>query len=203
MSRILFLLPMFFQLVESSLAKRWKHKSRPGSYNLAAFSETEKINWTSAWSVVRIRPATGFRISTGHRLLDKDAPQCPSATPINGAFPPCVLSHLSCVRLFATPWTVAGQAPLFMGFSRQEYWSGLPCPPPGDLPNQGIEPRFLCLLHWQAGSLPLAPPWKAHVPHQKPKYVSRLQLEIRSAFVLFFAFMLRKCRYWIRKHVTQ
>ena len=44
----------------------------------------------------------------------------------------CVLSHFSCVRLFATPWTVAHQAPLSTGFSRQGYWSGLPCPPPGD-----------------------------------------------------------------------
>ena len=49
-----------------------------------------------------------------------------------------LLSH---VWLFATPWTVAQQAPLSMGFSRQEYWSGLPCPPPGDLPVPGIEPR--------------------------------------------------------------
>ena len=40
---------------------------------------------------------------------------------------------------FAPPWTVTRQAPLSMGFSRQEYWSGLPCPPPGDLPNSGIE----------------------------------------------------------------
>ena len=44
---------------------------------------------------------------------------------------------------FATPWTVAHQTPLSMGFSRQEYWSGLPCPPPGDLPNPGIEPMSL------------------------------------------------------------
>ena len=49
---------------------------------------------------------------------------------------------LSCVRLFVTPWTVAHYAPLSMGFSRQEYWSGLPCPPPGDLPHPGIEPVF-------------------------------------------------------------
>ena len=48
-----------------------------------------------------------------------------------------LLSH---VRLFATPWTVAHQAPLSMGFSRQEYWSGLPFPSPGDLPDPGIEP---------------------------------------------------------------
>ena len=54
----------------------------------------------------------------------------------------CMLSHFRHVRLFATPWTVAHPATLFMGFSRQEYWSGLPCPPPGDLPNPGTEPLF-------------------------------------------------------------
>ena len=59
----------------------------------------------------------------------------------------CMLSHFSCVWLFATPWTVAHQAPLFRGFSRQEYQSVLPCPSPGDLPNPGIKPRLLWLLH--------------------------------------------------------
>ena len=52
----------------------------------------------------------------------------------------CVLSSFSHVGFLATLWTVAHQAPLSLGFSRQEYWSGLPCPPPGDLPNPGIEP---------------------------------------------------------------
>ena len=51
----------------------------------------------------------------------------------------CVLSRFSRVRLFVTPWTLVLQAPLSMGFSRQEYWSGLPCPPPGDLPKPRIE----------------------------------------------------------------
>ena len=55
----------------------------------------------------------------------------------------CVLSVFTRVRLLVTPWTVAHQAPLSMGFSRQEYWSGLPCPPPGDLPDPGIEPVSL------------------------------------------------------------
>jgi len=53
-----------------------------------------------------------------------------------------LLSH---VRCFATPWTVAHQAPLPMGFSRQEYWSGLPCHPPGNLPDPGIKPKSLAL----------------------------------------------------------
>ena len=51
-----------------------------------------------------------------------------------------MLSHLCRVGLFVTPWTIARQAPPSIGFSRQEYWSGLPCPPPGDLPDPGIKP---------------------------------------------------------------
>ena len=57
-----------------------------------------------------------------------------------------MLSH-SVMSDSVTLWTVAHQAPLPMEFSRQEYWSGLPIPPPGDLPNPGIEPVSLCLLH--------------------------------------------------------
>ena len=56
------------------------------------------------------------------------------------------------VRLFATPWTVAYQAPQSMEFSRQEYWSGLPFPTPGDLPNPGIEPGSPAL---QTDALPV------------------------------------------------
>ena len=69
-----------------------------------------------------------------------------------------MLSCFSRVCLFVTLWTVAYQAPLFIGFSRQEYWSGLPSPPPGNLPNPRIECMSLSLLHWQVGSLPLVPP---------------------------------------------
>ena len=67
------------------------------------------------------------------------------------------VKSLSRVRLFATLWTVAYQAPLSMGFSRQEYWSELPCPPPWDLPNPGIEPGSPAL---QADALPSEPPGK-------------------------------------------
>ena len=55
----------------------------------------------------------------------------------------CMLSYFSHARLLATPWAAAHQAPLSMGFSRQEYWSELLCPPPGDLPHSGIEPASL------------------------------------------------------------
>ena len=60
-------------------------------------------------------------------------------------------------RLFETPWTVAHQVPPFLGFSRQEYWSGLPFPSPGDLPDPGIKPRSPAL---QADALPSEPPGK-------------------------------------------
>ena len=65
------------------------------------------------------------------------------------------VKSLSCVRLFATPWTVAYQASPSMGFSRQEYWSGLPFPSPGDLPDPGIEPRSPTL---EADALTSEPP---------------------------------------------
>ena len=65
-----------------------------------------------------------------------------------------LLSH---VRLFVIPWTVIHQASLSMGFSRQEHWSRLPFPPPGDLPNPGIEPRSPAL---QTDNLPSEPPGK-------------------------------------------
>ena len=67
------------------------------------------------------------------------------------------VKSLSPVRLFVTPWTVAHQASQSMGFSRQEYWSGLPFPSPGDLPDPGIEPGSPAL---QADTLPSEPPGK-------------------------------------------
>ena len=72
----------------------------------------------------------------------------------------CVHS-LSCVRLSATPWTVAYQTPPTMEFSRQEYWSGLPFPSPGDLPNPGMEPRSPTL---QTDSLPTEPIGRPYIP---------------------------------------
>ena len=74
----------------------------------------------------------------------------------------CVLSR---VQRFVTPWTVARQAPLSVGFSRQEYWSGLPFPSPGDLPDLGIEPRSPVSPASQADSLPLSHRGSPQIPH--------------------------------------
>ena len=85
----------------------------------------------------------------------------------------CALSHFSRVRLFATLWIVAHQAPLSVGFSRQEYCSGLSCPPPGDLPNPRTEPVAPAL---QADSLPLShggsPQWNITGQKKKKKELS-------------------------------
>ena len=63
----------------------------------------------------------------------------------------------------ATPQIIAHQAPLSVEFPRQDYWSGLPFPTPGDLPDQGSNQSLSCLLHWQAVSLPLVPPGKLFI----------------------------------------
>ena len=79
---------------------------------------------------------------------------------------PKKVKSLSRVWLFATPWTVAHQALPSMGFSRQEYWSGLPFPSPGDHPNPGIEPRSPTL---EADALISEPPGKPKLCHKRPR----------------------------------
>ena len=72
----------------------------------------------------------------------------------------CILSCSRHVQLFATIWTITRQAPLSMGFSRQEYWSGLSCSPPRDLPYSGIKPMSPVPPAFQVDSLPTEPPGK-------------------------------------------
>ena len=78
------------------------------------------------------------------------------------------VKSLSRVRLFAIPWTVVYQASLSMGFSRQEYWSGLPFPSPGDLLDPGIDPRSPAL---QADALPSEPPGNTTTSYPKLKEI--------------------------------
>ena len=73
----------------------------------------------------------------------------------------CMLGHFSRVWLFVTPWTVAHQASLSMGFSRQEYWSGLPLPPPGYLPDPGIKPASFMSAALAGGFFTTSTTWKA------------------------------------------
>ena len=76
-----------------------------------------------------------------------------------------MLSRFSCVQLLATIWTVACQFPLSMGFSRQAYWSGLPRPPPGDLPDSGIEPTSLVSSVLAGGFFTTGATWEALFPN--------------------------------------
>ena len=134
----------------------------PGLFPLQATA----VMWVCIRILLRnaLRPRTfrGSRSAISHRRLEQTPEQsslksqkslsCKSlyeltkfSHPLVQAFLTCahVLSCFSHVWLFATPWAVARQAPLSMGFSRPEYWSGLPCPPPMDLPNPGIESLYL------------------------------------------------------------
>ena len=74
-----------------------------------------------------------------------------------------MLSPFSFLWLFVTLWAVAHQAPLSMGFSRQEYWSGLPCPSPGDLPNLGTEPASLTSPALAGRFFTISGPWEVHL----------------------------------------
>ena len=76
----------------------------------------------------------GFHSHAYHLILERPLPLKASCSHV------CILSRFSLVWLFATLWTLACQAPLSTGFSRKNYWSGLPCPPPGDLHDPGIHP---------------------------------------------------------------
>ena len=94
----------------------------------------------------------------------------------------CKWKSLSCVWRFATPRTVAYQAPQSMGFSRQEYWSGLPFPSPGDLPDPGIKPRSPTL---QGDALPSEPPGKIMLKILRARlqqYVNHEHPDVQAGF---------------------
>ena len=98
----------------------------------------------------------------------------------------CLVSH---VWLFLTPWTVAGQAPLSVGFPRQEYWSGWPFPSPGDLPDPGTEPAVgRRILYYSASreALEVLLLWQnSPLPHQFLAFDSGKQQEKQIRFVCF------------------
>ena len=88
-----------------------------------------------------------------------------------------MLSRFSRVLLCATPWTVAHQAPLYMGFSKQEYWSGLPCPSPGDLPNPGIKSKSLMSPALAGDFFTTGANWEVHIKCKGMNY-SKIKTKI-------------------------
>ena len=97
------------------------------------------------------------------------------------------VQSLSHVRLFATPWTVAYQAPLSMRFSRQELWSGVPFHPPGDLPDPGIKPTSLRSLALAGWFMITSATWEALPNCVKVKSLSRVQLFVTPWTVAYQA----------------
>ena len=116
-------------------------------------------------------------------LINKSVPKCVKSHSTRTAkiVNVCMLSHFSHVQLFVTPWAVVFKVPLSMGYSRQECWSGLPCPPPEDLPDLCLLQLLHCrqiLYHWATGevqcldtslneettSILWKPPWPFDIP---------------------------------------
>ena len=102
-----------------------------------------------------------YSIFSVAELVQACNPGLPSAEQGSSLYPTGVFVVFSCFRLLGTPWTVAPGIPLCMGFLSQEYWNGLPSPPPGDLPDSGIEPMSAAL---KADSLLSQPPGKPTSP---------------------------------------
>ena len=113
-----------------------KSRTRPSDFSLTFHSHALEKEMATHSSVLAWRiPGTGSLV--GCRLCGRTESDTTEATQQQQQQQ---LSHFSHVRFCATPWTVARQAPLSMGFSRQEHWSGLPFLPPGGLPDSGLEP---------------------------------------------------------------
>ena len=149
------------------LSRRWTQYITQGCYSLL---KTNKLNDSFTYHPSTTR--TYFKIEGGFKIQ-----LFPSKVfyfffiyffPLK-YFKWCLLNHFSRVQLFATLWTVACQAPLSMEFSKQEYWSGLPFPSPGDLPNSGIEPVFPVAPALHVDPVPLS--------HQRSRLNDGLQLK--------------------------
>ena len=129
----------------------WEDPTRWGQLN--PFSTTPEPALWSSWSLTGEATATRSPGTTAREepplAAARESPSV--ATKLHFPAQPekshkiIMINHH--VWLCATPWTAPCQAPLSMEFSRQEYWSGSPCPPPGDLPHPGWNPGLLCLLH--------------------------------------------------------
>ena len=128
----------------------------PAGSSVHGIFQARKLDWVAiSFSKGSSQPRDGSRISCIARRVF-------TTEPLGKPLCVCTLSHFSHVRLFATLWTVAHQDPLSTGFSRQEYWSGLPCPPPGDLLKPGIEPTSFTSPALASGFFTASTTWEAH-----------------------------------------
>ena len=95
----------------------------------------------------------------------------------------CMLSCFSHIQLFVTLWTVAREDPLSLEFSRQNYWSGLPCCPPGDPPDPGIEPKSLVSPAWADGFFTTSTNWEAQLIYVYTYDMIYIYLYLSSVFL--------------------
>ena len=108
-----------------------------------------------------------------------------------------MLSRFSCVWLCTILWSIAFQAPLFMGFSRQEYWGGLLCPPPWDLSNPGIEPSPLKSLALAGKFFPTSTTWEAPTSYMKgQKIINFIHSLHFSLFMPYLSFLIALSPVW-------
>ena len=105
-----------------------------------------------------------------HESVSAVKTQCPNS----GQWRRSCVHVLICIQLFVTSWTVIHQTPLSMEFSRQEYWSGLPFPPPGDLPKPGFKPKSPVSPALQVESLPIEAPGKPHFSYKHHIFIPRI-----------------------------
>ena len=108
-----------------------------------------------------------------------------------------LLSHFSRVWLFETLWTIACQAPLYMGILQAEYWSGLPCPPPGDLPNLEMEPTSLMSPELAGVYFTASATWEALIQDTRIHYKGRDRKEYVTCYPKFHGTKGKKKLEWV------
>ena len=118
----------------------------------------------------------------------------------------CRLSRFNRVWLFATLWTVAHQAPLSMGFSRQEYSSGVSCPSPGDLPDPGLQPTSVMAPALASKFFTTSTTWEAHSVHKARRVMSLALLKLNINCIFYFCtyliFSIAKSLFYKRKRAN-
>ena len=127
------------QIPNPSLIMRRKHQTNPDLGKFYNKSDLESLKLSRSSKIKNIKQTVTAK---GGSRRNDDSVQC---VKLDRVLEQKKDIRLKLGQLFATPWTAACQAPLSMGFSRQQYWSGLPFPSPGDLPNPGIKPRSTAL----------------------------------------------------------
>ena len=153
-------------------------------HGVAESDTTEWLNWTELKGKQKSQknPRSPWKDVSWHSAIPSKAVIFLQAL-FCMAFPHpvclCVLSCFSRVWLYVTLWTVAHQAPLSIGFSRQEYWSGLPFPPPGNLPNPGIEPTSLASLALTGRFFTTNVTWKASSPLLLVSYLFLIEIDLK------------------------